>query len=78
MCYALLNPGHFTRGYAIKQAAQKALPLIVGAFLMLVLAAFIEAFWSPRDIANEIKYSVGSACWAFVLYRLYKGMRYGA
>ena len=43
------------------------LPLIVGAFLMLVLAAFIEAFWSPRDIANEIKYSVGSACWAFVL-----------
>ncbi|UJX24609.1 stage II sporulation protein M [Pseudoalteromonas sp. CF6-2] len=76
--YALLNPSHFTRGYAIKQAAQKALPLIVGAFLMLVLAAFIEAFWSPRDIANEIKYSVGSACWAFVLYRLYKGMRYGA
>ncbi|QPL43799.1 stage II sporulation protein M [Pseudoalteromonas sp. A41-2] len=76
--YALLNPGQFTRAYAIKQAAQKALPLIVGAFLMLVIAAFIEAFWSPRDIANEIKYTVGSGCWAYVLYRLYKGMRYGA
>jgi len=45
---------------------------------MLVIAAFIEAFWSPRDIANEIKYTVGSGCWAYVLYRLYKGMRYGA
>ena len=56
----------------MKQAAQKALPLIVGAFLMLVIAAFIEAFWSPRDIANEVKYLVGSGCWAYVIFRLYR------
>ncbi len=76
--YGLLNPRQYTRAYAIKQASQKALPLIVGAFLMLVIAAFIEAFWSPRDIANEIKYLVGSGCWIYVVFRLYKGMRYGA
>lgn len=76
--YGLLKPGEFTRSYAIKKAAEKALPLIVGAFLMLVIAAFIEAFWSPRQIASEIKFGVGSLCWIYVSYRLYKGMRYGA
>ncbi|WP_024610173.1 stage II sporulation protein M [Pseudoalteromonas sp. TB64] len=75
--YGLLNPGQYTRSYAIKNAAQKALPLIVGAFLMLVLAAFIEAFWSPRDIAYEFKFATGAICWSYVIYRLYKGMRYG-
>lgn len=75
--YSLLDPGPYARQYAIKQAANKALPLIVGAFVMLLLAAFIEAFWSPRDIANEFKYGVGGLCWAYVIYRLYKGMRYG-
>lgn len=75
--YALLNPGQFTRNYAMRKAAQKALPLIVGAFVMLVLAAFIEAFWSPRDIAYEAKFAVGTVCWVYVFYRLYKGMRYG-
>ncbi len=76
--YGILSPGQYTRAYAMKHAAQKALPLIVGAFLMLVIAAFIEAFWSPRDIAYEIKYIVGSGCWCYVIFRLYKGMRYGA
>lgn len=76
--YSLLNPEQYTRAYAIKNASKKALPLIVGAFLMLVLAAFIEAFWSPRDIPNMFKYMAGSVCWSYVFYRLYKGMRYGA
>ena len=44
---------------------------------MLVIAAFIEAFWSPRDIANEIKYVVGAGLLGVVIFRLYKGMRYG-
>ncbi len=76
--YALLSPGQFTRAYAMKSAAVKALPLIVGAFVMLVLAAFIEAFWSPRDIASQFKFALGSLGWGYVIYRLYKGMRYGA
>jgi hypothetical protein len=45
---------------------------------MLLLAAFIEAFWSPREISDFYKYSVGALCWSYVIYRLYKGMRYAA
>ena len=78
MGYALLNPKQLSRSYALKLAAQKVFPLIVGAFLMLLLAAFIEAFWSPRDIDNLYKYIAGAICWAYVIFRLYRGMRYAA
>lgn len=74
---SLLNPGRYSRAYAIKEAGKKVLPLVVACFVMLVIAAFVEAFWSPRDIAAEIKYVVGSLCWALVLYRLYKGTCFG-
>ena len=39
-----------------------------------VLAAFIEAFWSSRELAPQIKYGVGAACWALLaLYLLFSG-----
>ena len=75
--YSLLNPGQYSRGYAIKQAGKSVLPLIVGAFIMLVIAAVIEAFWSPLDIPSLFKYVTGAICWFYVLSVLYKGMRYG-
>lgn len=75
--YSLLNPGRFSRSYAIRAAGKSVLPLIVGAFLMLVIAAFIEAFWSPLNIPSIYKYSAGVICWGFVLTYLYKGTRYG-
>ncbi|NQY63236.1 MAG: stage II sporulation protein M [Alteromonadaceae bacterium] len=75
--YSLLNPGQYSRGYAIKQAGKSVLPLIVGAFIMLVIAAVIEAFWSGLDIPPFFKYVTGAICWFYVLSVLYKGMRYG-
>ncbi len=43
--------------------AREALPLVIGAACMLVLAAGIEAFWSPRtEIPPPVKYAVGGAC----------------
>lgn len=75
--YAIINPQQFTRAYALKQAGKSVLPLIVGAFLMLVLAAFIEAFWSPLDIPSFFKYVAGTFCWALVIWGLYRGTRYG-
>jgi uncharacterized membrane protein SpoIIM required for sporulation len=75
--YQLINPGKYVRAYALKKASKSVLPLIIGAFLMLVLAAFIEAFWSSREMPSLIKYSVGSICWFYVLLRLYRGSRYG-
>ncbi|KMT66984.1 stage II sporulation protein M [Catenovulum maritimum] len=76
--FHLLNPGKYTRSYALKHSGVQVLPLIVGAFVMLVIAAFIEAFWSPLDIPSVFKYIVGSIFWAIVSYKLYTGTRYGA
>lgn len=75
--FNLLNPGQYSRGYAVKKSGKAVLPLIVGAFVMLVIAAIIEAFWSPLDIPNFFKYIAGSLCWFYVLRVLYRGTRYG-
>ncbi|WP_440876945.1 stage II sporulation protein M [Thalassotalea sp. PLHSN55] len=75
--FNLLNPGQFSRAYAVKKAGKTVLPLIVGAFVMLVLAAIIEAFWSPLDIPSIFKYIAGSLCWFYVLRVFYRGTRYG-
>jgi hypothetical protein len=50
-----------------------------GVFALLLLAAFIEAFWSPRDFDATIKYSVGATCWALLyLYLFFGGRQRGA
>ena len=76
--YSLLNPKQYSRAYAVQQAGKSAVPLIVGAFLMLFLAAIIEAFWSPLNIPSIFKYVAGALCWGYVLNRLYKGTRFGS
>jgi uncharacterized membrane protein SpoIIM required for sporulation len=45
--YALIAPGGSGAGRAARRA-QAAMPLVIGSAGMLVLAAGIEAFWSPR------------------------------
>ena len=43
-------------------------PVIVGAALMTVLAAFFEAFWSASTIIPvAVKYGVGTCCWLLVI-----------
>lgn len=42
--------------------------LIIGVAALLVLAAFIEAFWSSnRAIPAAAKYAVGGAGWLLVI-----------
>lgn len=43
-----------------------AIKIALGAGVMLVVAAFIEAFWSPAPIDHTIKYVVGITSWVFV------------
>lgn len=76
--YKVLNPRQYSRAYAIKTAGKSVVPLIVGAFIMLVIAALIEAFWSPLNIPSIFKYVAGFICWLYVLNRLYKGTRFGS
>lgn len=76
---ALYSPGRLGRVGALKHAAGKAVPLIIGATLMLLIAAFIEAFWSSSSTLNSsIKYSVAAALWLMVIaYFLFAGRGHG-
>ncbi|EKF75009.1 hypothetical protein A11A3_06131 [Alcanivorax hongdengensis A-11-3] len=77
--WSILAPGALSRMDALRQAASDALPIMYGVFSLLLLAAFIEAFWSPRQLDASIKYSVGAACWALLyLYLFFGGRTRGA
>ncbi len=62
---ALLSPGRYRRLQALRIAATSALPIIMGAASLFVMAAFIEAFWSPLDsVSNGMKYTVAAMLWS--------------
>jgi len=64
---APLAPGRRTRREALVVAARSILPLVYAAGGMLVVAAFVEAFWSSsRWLPNEVKYVAGAAGWVAV------------
>lgn len=66
---ALIKPGRQTRRLALMRAARKAVPIIIGAGVMTLLAAFIEAYWSSKDLPLLLKVSVGVVIWiVFILY----------
>jgi uncharacterized membrane protein SpoIIM required for sporulation len=61
---ALVAPGQLSRKQALIGAARGAGGLIYGAAGMLLLAAFVEAFWSPlTEVPPQLKYGVGIALW---------------
>lgn len=65
--YSLLAPGNQTRAEALRTSAQVAIRLVYGVILMLVIAAFIEAFWSSNNVFPPWqKYSIGAILWAVV------------
>jgi uncharacterized membrane protein SpoIIM required for sporulation len=65
---ALIAPGNMSRRAALVAASREAIRLVYGAATMFLLAAFIEAFWSPLTIfPPATKYAVGGITWAFVL-----------
>jgi len=64
---ALIAPGQLSRKQALVVAARGATGIIYGAAGMLLLAAFVEAFWSPlTEFPPAIKYGVGIALWALL------------
>ncbi|MBU1331339.1 MAG: stage II sporulation protein M [Gammaproteobacteria bacterium] len=73
--WALLAPGRLPRGTALRQAAAVSVRLIGGVIMLLLLAAFIEAYWSSMTFATPtVKYAVGAGLWVLVLaYLLLSG-----
>jgi uncharacterized membrane protein SpoIIM required for sporulation len=66
--HALLAPGRYTRGVALKRAAADCAVLMYGVIAMLLIAAALEAFWSSaRWVPPGAKFAVGGVAWALVL-----------
>jgi len=66
--WALLAPGRHTRSEALRLAAQLAIRLLSGATLFLLIAAFVEAYWSSMTYTGAaVKYAVGAGLWLLVL-----------
>jgi len=74
---ALIKPGRQTRRLALTREAKQAVPIIVGAGLMTLLAAFIEAYWSSMQHPLSVKLSVGAAIWALIICYLVFSGRHG-
>ena len=65
--HALIAPGAYRRSEALRLASRRAVLIVIGSGMMLLVAAFIEAFWSSISaVAPLVKYIVGAGLWLFV------------
>ncbi|MFW6238013.1 MAG: stage II sporulation protein M [Bacillota bacterium] len=68
---SILIPGKYTRKDALIDAAKKAVTLLAGVIMMLIIAGLIEGFFTPLNIAPELKLAfAGSTCILLVIYFL--------
>jgi len=67
MAYAMIHPGLLTRSAALRQAAERAVVIMIGCIPLLAIAGTIEAFISPSDLPVWVKLSV-SALTGIALY----------
>lgn len=64
----LLLPGPYTRLEALRRMAHVGLRLVYGVVALLLIAAFVEAFWSSnRALPAEVRYTVGGLFWLLVI-----------
>jgi uncharacterized membrane protein SpoIIM required for sporulation len=77
---ALIHPGRQSRAQALRERGRSAVQLVYGAATMFLIAALIEAFWSPvTHVSPEIKFIVGGILWAVVIvYFGWAGRNHGA
>ncbi|MCG8455185.1 MAG: stage II sporulation protein M [Holophagales bacterium] len=74
---AVIAPGRRARGDALRRAGRSCAVLLCGITALLLVAAFVEAFWSSTAwVPPAGKYAVGSAAWiAVAAYLLFAGRR---
>jgi uncharacterized membrane protein SpoIIM required for sporulation len=72
----LIAPGQRRRIDALVEAGRRGALLSVGVLVMLLIAAFIEAFWSSIGwMPASVKYSVAAVLWTGVFTWLLAGGR---
>lgn len=74
MGYALVRSGQRTRWASLRAESGDLFRMIMGAALMLLVAAFIEGFWSPSRILAPVKWGVAALLHVVVVsYLLFAG-----
>jgi hypothetical protein len=61
MGYALVATGGRTRWGSLRQCADELVHLVLGAAIMLAIAALIEGFWSPSAVVAPVKWGTAVA-----------------
>jgi uncharacterized membrane protein SpoIIM required for sporulation len=78
LCLArpIIAPGRRKRLDAFKHAGLESIQLVMGAALMLLVAAFIEAFWSSSNLLPDtVKFVVAIFLWLMVILYLWRAGR---
>ncbi|PCJ16058.1 MAG: hypothetical protein COB04_11770 [Gammaproteobacteria bacterium] len=66
--FSLLFPGRLRRINALTTAVAESVVLIYGVIFLLLIAAFVEAFWSSNGSVDfSVKVAVGLGTWCLVL-----------
>jgi uncharacterized membrane protein SpoIIM required for sporulation len=74
MGYALVDTGQRSRWASLRAKSGELACMILGVALMLLVAAFIEGFWSPSPIVAPVKWGVAVLLHLLVLvYLLFAG-----
>ena len=74
--WALIAPGRLSRRRALVDAGRDGAQMAIGIFALLVLAAFIEAYWSSIGwLPSPVKFSFGAILWLAIIYWLWRGGR---
>jgi uncharacterized membrane protein SpoIIM required for sporulation len=74
--FALISPGRRRRRDALVAAGRDGAKLCIGVFLLLLVAAFIEAFWSARvSLPDLLRFPLAALLWGGLLWWLLAGGR---
>lgn len=77
--YSLLAPGRLSRKQSLIQAAREAMPLVYGVFFYLLIAAFLEAFWSSSTtLPATTRLWAGAGFWLLSISYLCLGLCHGS
>ena len=67
LAHSLIAPGYLNRWHALRLASRRSIDILIGSAIMLLIAAFIEAFWSSSStVPALVKYLVGAGLWLLV------------
>jgi uncharacterized membrane protein SpoIIM required for sporulation len=76
--WAIVAPGDRTRLASVREVATDLFVIVCGASAMLLVAAGLEAFWSPSSLPSEIKHVAGAVFLVLVCAYLALAGRGGA